>query len=752
MLGVIYSAISAGLRSVLSCSCVLLSVWLAADSARGFDLAMNAATDLRVMYLFEDEESIDWPTLYYLNEEQYCRIDLVTFGAGVGYDSRSEEIADREIYLHRFYPDPDDSTALDSVLASLFRVRRPDIVLIGPALGKQYLQLEERLLGLPNDSQSLFNITKIYRLTGLRNEDSTSLGSVVINPQELWTRFRGRIELEVPQLFPWFHHGIQEPARLRRYELIQSGLPIGRLDPDFTSGLPACRLTRVMDSVLIEGLLKDSFIGRARNFLTFFGFSRNTVGSERVDKLMQGFRAIMALEHQAQSESRLMAVPGFADYLGRLRDRAQRAVLHAVGLTWEGKVILRDSPHGPKLKFRAALSVNGPEPVELSYLRFHPYWDTVAVTVDSASRLIKPHQSFVREYLIDIDRARLEAKMPESLLFTAEIVYGRIPLEMLSSLPVWEAPNLNIHFEPDYHFIQPFARLNVDRVVASMNWKAVISKPKHFYGTVKLDLTTPRGVFAGAYRQEIQLEKGRVRETVRIPFSVSNLFELGVQQQVLNLLVDGHQVASDTGIIRIASCHIEDTIHVGFLPDSTGQLEDILRMTDASFRPLTDRTLLTGDLDAYNVILIGSGALRQFPSFGQIKGRIEEYVRQGGSLVVLGQPGDWPEGALPVALSPSRETLMSSDILNRIDGATILSKPHKIDEDDLFSGLPGRRVFAAAVVAPAERVYVTPSSATLLSVSRIGTGQIIFCGLPLVEMVGDLNLEAIHLVANILNY
>ncbi|MHC4501282.1 MAG: hypothetical protein ACYS21_19480, partial [Planctomycetota bacterium] len=57
-----------------------------------------------------------------------------------------------------------------------------------------------------------------------------------------------------------------------------------------------------------------------------------------------------------------------------------------------------------------------------------------------------------------------------------------------------------------------------------------------------------------------------------------------------------------------------------------------------------------------------------------------------------------------------------------------------------------------AVLAPAEKVFVTPTGAVLLSVSRLGEGQVIFCGLPLIEMISRLELEAIHLFANILNY
>jgi hypothetical protein len=37
-------------------------------------------------------------------------------------------------------------------------------------------------------------------------------------------------------------------------------------------------------------------------------------------------------------------------------------------------------------------------------------------------------------------------------------------------------------------------------------------------------------------------------------------------------------------------------------------------------------------------------------------------------------------------------------------------------------------------------------------VTRIGEGQVIYCGLPLVEMISELNIEAIHLLANLLNY
>lgn len=90
--------------------------------------------------------------------------------------------------------------------------------------------------------------------------------------------------------------------------------------------------------------------------------------------------------------------------------------------------------------------------------------------------------------------------------------------------------------------------------------------------------------------------------------------------------------------------------------------------------------------------------------------------------------------------------------MNRIPNARILSGPYKIDESELLAYFERRTEATPAVISPSERVFITPSGATLLSVSRLGDGQIIYCGMPLLGMISDLNLEAIHLFANILNY
>lgn len=726
---------------------------MAGPTVRGSDLISQSLTDLQVLYLFENPEEIDWPTLFYLSETAACRIDLITLSARPGFFYQTGEVEGKQIHLNQYFVKPDDSLLLDSVLAVQFSVRQPDVVIIGSSeFGPLMNQLATRLESLPPVTGSIFGIRKIYRHLSGDVRTGAANKVVTINRREMFERYKERMLLEIPQLFGWMQLDQLRDVRLSAYQLVSRRDLAKGPDPDFLSGLAPLRLMPLFDSHLAAGAVKQSFVNRGRLFLTFFDGARRTVGSRRADNVIAGFKSLLTLVDQVKSEATLKSIADFDSYLSRLASRAQAAVLHEIGMDWDGEIIMRDSPHGPKLKFRASLSVNGPRAIELSFVKFMPYWDSTAIMLDSISRKIAPHQSFVREYLVDIDASYLEATMPESLIFGADIVYGAVPMSVTSSVPIWERPDLKIEFHPGFFFVPPVARLDVDKVVSTMNWKAIITKPRYYHGTVTLNLETPRGLFAGAYKQTWQLEKGRLTETVRIPFSVSNLFALGTQHQTITLAVDGHPVTTDTGSIRIASCEIDDKVTVGLMPDTTGLLEDILRMTSVRYRPLTDRTLQTGDLEAYTVILVGSGAVRDYPSFREIRGRLENYIRQGGSLVIFGQPTDWPEGVLPVALVPALERVTGSELLNRIPKARLTSEPYSISETNLLSWLERRRQVGAAVVSPAETIYVTPTGATLLSVSRLGEGQLIFCGLPLVEMIEHLNIEAIHLLANILNY
>ncbi|MFH1373728.1 MAG: hypothetical protein ABII79_08035 [bacterium] len=722
--------------------------------SQAVDLVKYSLCDVRVLYLYDQAaEEIDWPTLYYLNDHFGCRIDLLTVQPREIFGCHHREVPDRELFGHQFFLPDTASTWIDSVLAVMFSERRPDIVLMGDIADESMAGAVSRaLVALTPTPDRLFAVQKIYQRRLSEVEVSREPWRVILNGNELLSRYRDRMANEIPSLVEGYAPDHLTSSRLVTYELIKSSVLAGTGGTDFLSGIKPMRLADILQQRLNEGPRRTALWEHARRFVSSTRAALSAAGRVRVDLIVEGYRHLRDLTDYGGWDDQLQTLADFEPYLRELSAKTERATLDAVGLDWQGKITTRGSPHGPRLKYVAALSANGPRSIELTEVRFHPYWDTLTVFLDSTATIIAPHQSYVREYLIEVDRERLEARQPESLLFSAEIKLGSVSLVFVNSLPVWEAPEMQVTFEPDYYFIPPVARIDVDRVVSSLTLRAILSKPPNFSGLIQLNLETPRGLFAGAYRQEIRLDQGDTRETVRIPFSVSNLFELGIQQLYLTLSVDGKTIATDTAQIRIASCKIADTIKIGLMPDTTGRLEDILRMTEAAFQPLTDRALQTADLDAYNVIVIGSGAFRQYPSFREARDRFEDYLRHGGSIVVMGQPEDWPEGALPFTVSPETELVDRAGITNLIPQARILSQPYDISEGNLLSSFYKKRRVITAAVLPAEKVYVCPSGGTILSISRLGEGQVIYCGFPLLELISQLKIDAIHLLANILNY
>ncbi len=731
---------------------IFLSIFLVIGGFRGraaaTDPARYSLCDVRVLYLFDDPKAIDWPTLYFLNDTYGCRIDLLTFNEHPNFSSSDASVADKEIYLHTFYLPPDDTTAISRMFKQIFRDRNPDIVFFEDQRKGFYATVEDLISAQVPSTSAIFNIRKIYSRLSITGGDKFSPGTVVLNGRELFNRYRDRMTLEIPVLLPHLSIDEIEPARLTHYEMLKNYT--GNTGGAFLSGIPEFRLMTLIDSLFADGPMRQTMLAQAKKFASYFNASRISVNRNRASFIVDGYRELTYVNSHDRA---LKGMSEFQAYLDDLQRRAERAALQAVGIGWDGKIIVRDSPYGPKLKFQASISVDGPKDVQINSVKFIPFWDTTAVFLDSVPITVEPHQSYIREFLVDVDRSRLEGHTPDSLSFSVEVAYGGlVPMSFTSTLPLWEAPKLSVSFDPDFYFVKPFPELDVDRVVSNTYVRVNITKPYSYAGQAMINLTTPRGMFAGAYRKDISLEKGFTEQSFRIPFTISNLFELGVQSLGIDLIVDDKTVATDTGHVRIAACKIPDTRTIGFLPDTVGLLEDVLRMCEASFQPLTERSLLTADLGAYSVIAIGSGALRNYPSFGKIRLQLEDYLRQGGSLVIFGQPDDWPGDVLPLSFVPSVELISSEQITTLIPGANILGKPYLISEKNLLSEFYRKQDLTPATIAPAEKVFVTPSGAALLSVSRLGTGQIIYCGMPLLEMVSRLDIEAIHLFANIMNY
>ena len=730
---------------------ILYGLIIAAPVRSGGTAVDYALCDVRVACFVQSTEEIDWPTIYYLNDNFGCRIDIILIKQRPKFQIETESLPDKQLYLHHVYLSTTAPVSVDDAVRGLFIDQKPDLLLFESSFKEQSIgRWIKSIKELNSSNMDLFSLSKAFKRVKYGSKDKSD--QIIVNAQEFSKRFENRMNAEIRKLLGREFSLSADYDRLNYYQRIEVEGVRKTAGTGFLSGIDILRLPQVAEFALPVGPIRKTFVLRVNRFVSAFRAARNVKGKEHVAFVVEGYRALYDLTQHASYKQILGSASGLNLYLSEVMGKAEKAALAAVGLSWQGSVILRDTPRGPSLKYRISVVVDGPFEITLSKISFHPYWDSTEVILNKDDKTILPHQSFVREYYIEIDQKYLDSHQPDSLRFTAELAYSKIPLTISDVVPVWESPDLNIQFLPNFYFLPPVARLNIDRVVEFLNWQVVISKPHDFEGTVKIDLKTPKGMFAGAYKQEIDLQSATTSNTIRIPFTISNLFELGVQIVKVSLIVDGKVVAADSGRIRVAQCHIADTIKIGFLPDSSGALEDILRMTNAAFQPITDRTLLVGNLKAYNVIAIGSGAYRNYQSFRKVKDRFEDYIRAGGSIVVFGQNQNWPIGSLPAAIVPTTELVSRKTLKNQIPGARILSRPYKITETNLLSLFYKPVEVASAIVTPAERVYVTASGATLLSVSRLGQGQVIYCGLPLLELIAKLNIDAIHLFANILNY
>ena len=719
------------------------------SAVQSADLVKYAVSDLQVLYVYEDDAEIDWPTIYYLNENFGCRVDLLKLIERTEFELTTTSIDKKQIYNHVASLAGVDDAELHKLTESLFHSRLPDIVIFDElSRNRLYTAFKNQINTMVPSADNIFNIMKIFSRYS-DNDKVAKTSQVILNSNELYNRYKDRIEYEVPFLFPNFNRYEKNYSHLTKFSLLKNYISARSSAENFTSGFSSFRFISIVDSLFQDGPMKKTILKQASKFSSYLQASEISQGKRKVDFVVDGYRELLYIR---QHKKAFEQYPQYKSYISELFKRAENAALDLVGINWHGNISLRDTPHGPALKFKASISVDGPKEVTINNFKFHPYYDSSAVVLGNVPITISPHQSYMKEFLIDIDRSYLDGKITDSLQFSVEIDYGKIPLLFTNSLPIWEAPDLHIKLEPDFYFVKPFPKVDVDKIVSSLNLKLIITKPYNYSGLATIDFKTPRGMFAGAYVKEIQLDKSSLTETITIPFTISNLFELGTQFETVQLLVNNQVVAADTGKIRIASCQIPESRTVGFLPDESGLLEDILTMTDASYRPLTDRTLVKGDLDAYDVIIIGSNSFKRYPSFTMLKDRFEQYVRQGGSLVILPQGEDWPSSAIPLSFSPTVEVVDKDGITNRINEANILSNPYAISDKNLLSRFSKKQVVQSAVITPAERVFVTNSGASLLSVSRIGEGQIIFCGFPLLEMVSNLDIEAIHLFANLLNY
>jgi hypothetical protein len=128
-------------------------------------------------------------------------------------------------------------------------------------------------------------------------------------------------------------------------------------------------------------------------------------------------------------------------------------------------------------------------------------------------------------------------------------------------------------------------------------------------------------------------------------------------------------------------------VSVGYIMGSGDRAPDALRQIGLAVTLLDENALASGDLSRFDTIVVGINASSARPDFAASLARVNEYVRNGGTLIVEYQQGDYAaRNLLPFpAQMAARVTDETAEVKILAPDHPAFATPNRIVQQD-FSG------------------------------------------------------------------
>ena len=138
--------------------------------------------------------------------------------------------------------------------------------------------------------------------------------------------------------------------------------------------------------------------------------------------------------------------------------------------------------------------------------------------------------------------------------------------------------------------------------------------------------------------------------------------------------------------VRKVDAKLAPGLRIGYVMGTGDLVPDAIEGLGVTPQLLTAADLASNDLSSYNVIVIGIRAYSAHPELAQVQPRLDEFVRQGGTLVVQYQSGTFPA---PLSLTIGRfaERVVDEQAPVKLlePSNSLLTSPNKITPAD-FEG------------------------------------------------------------------
>lgn len=213
--------------------------------------------------------------------------------------------------------------------------------------------------------------------------------------------------------------------------------------------------------------------------------------------------------------------------------------------------------------------------------------------------------------------------------------------------------------------------------------------------------------------------------------------------------------------IRVANILLPGLARVGYVRGASDRVPEALTEAGVPIVLLDADSLMRGDLSRYDAIVIGSRAYEMDPALVANNGRILDYARAGGLLVVQYQQYPFIQGGfapyrMSIASPHDRVTDETAPMTPLVPGSPVFRSPNDITADDWQGWVQERGLYFAhdwdSTYTPVLETH-DPGAAPLqggLLIAPLGRGTYVYTGLSFFRELPAGVVGAYRLFANLL--
>ncbi len=258
------------------------------------------------------------------------------------------------------------------------------------------------------------------------------------------------------------------------------------------------------------------------------------------------------------------------------------------------------------------------------------------------------------------------------------------------------------------------------------------------------DFTVPANTKPGTYNLEASADAGEIwfaqtTNTLAYPHIQTHRFYTRAQTKV--------------EVIDLKTAPVK----IGYIAGSGDRVAEAIRQMNFDLEMLTENDLTSGDLSRFDAIVVGIRASQVRPDFVANHGRLLDYVRNGGTMIVQYQTPVY-QNLLPFPAQMNARVTDENAKITILDAAhPVFNFPNKITDDDFKNWVQERNLYAFSTFDANYKPLLESHDAGEaenkggLTIAQIGKGRFIYCSYAFFRQLPAGVPGAYRLFANILS-